>query len=79
MFSSIPSGRYKFTVTSRAQTPVSELLAATEKPVAPATTKSKGKRVFFTGHSFFIAGGYMAKKVDLIAKAAGKEKHELVG
>jgi hypothetical protein len=53
--------------------------AAAEKPVAPATTKSKGKRVFFTGHSFFIAGGYMAKKIDLIAKAAGKEKHELVG
>lgn len=52
---------------------------ATQKPVAPATTKSKGKRVFFTGHSFFIAGGYMAKKLDLIAKAAGKEKHELVG
>ena len=51
----------------------------TQKPVAPATTKSKGKRVFFTGHSFFIAGGYMAKKLDLIAKAAGKEKHELVG
>ena len=58
---------------------VSELLAAAEKPVAPAITKSKGKRVFFTGHSFFILGGYMAKKVDLIAKAAGKEKHELVG
>lgn len=50
-----------------------------DKPVAPATTKSKGKRVFFTGHSFFILGGYMAKKVDLIAKAAGKEEHELVG
>jgi hypothetical protein len=42
-------------------------------------TKSKGKKVFFTGHSFFILGGYMAKKVDLIAKAAKKEKHELVG
>ena len=54
-------------------------LAAAEKPVAPAPTESKGKRVFFTGHSFFIAGGYSAKKVDLIAKAAGKEKHELVG
>ena len=54
-------------------------LAAAEKPVAPATTKSKGKRIFFTGHSFFILGGYMAKKVDLLAKAAGKEKHELVG
>ena len=52
---------------------------AAEKPVAPATTESKGERVFFTGHSFFIAGGYMAKKFDLIAKAAGKEKHELVG
>tara|TARA_Y100001934_G_scaffold270975_1_gene356779 strand:- start:469 stop:1968 length:1500 start_codon:yes stop_codon:yes gene_type:complete len=51
--------------------------AVNAKPIAPA--KSKGKRVFFTGHSFFIAGGYMAKKVDLIAKAAGKEKHELVG
>ncbi len=56
-----------------------ETLAAPDKPVAPATTESKGKRVFFTGHSFFILGGYMAKKVDLIAKAAGKEKHELVG
>ena len=44
-----------------------------------ATAKSKGKRVFFTGHSFFILGGYMAKKVDLIAKAAGKEEHGLVG
>lgn len=54
-------------------------LAAAEKPVASATTKSEGKRIFFTGHSFFIVGGYMAKKVDLIAKAAGKEKHELVG
>ena len=54
-------------------------LAAAEKPVAPETTTSDGKRVFFTGHSFFIAGGYMAKKVDLIAEAAGKEKHELVG
>ena len=54
-------------------------LAAAEKSVAPAVTESKGERVFFTGHSFFIAGGYMAKKVDLIAKAAGKEKHELVG
>ncbi|MCP4212844.1 MAG: hypothetical protein GY764_15405 [Halieaceae bacterium] len=54
-------------------------LAAAEKPVASATTTSTGKRVFFTGHSFFIAGGYMAKKVDLIAKAAKKEKHELVG
>jgi hypothetical protein len=53
------------------------LVAAAEKPVVPA--KSKGKRVFFTGHSFFILGGYMAKKVDLIAKAAKKEKHELVG
>ncbi len=54
-------------------------LAAAEKPVAPATTKSKGKKVFMTGHSFFILDGYMAKKVDLIAKAAGKEEHELVG
>ncbi len=54
-------------------------IKAADKPVAPATTKSKGERVFFTGHSFFIAAGYMAKKVDLIAKAAGKEKHELVG
>ena len=42
-------------------------------------TKSKGKRVFLTGHSFFILGGYMAKKIDLIAKAAGKTEHELVG
>ena len=24
-----------------------------EKPVAPATKKSKGKRIFFSGHSFF--------------------------
>ena len=48
-------------------------LAAAEKPVAPAPTESKGKRIFFAGHSFFIAGGYMAKKVDLIAKAAGTE------
>jgi hypothetical protein len=46
--------------------------AAAEKPVAPATTKSKGKRIFFTGHRFFILDGYMAKKFDLIAKAAGK-------
>ena len=38
-----------------------------------ATAKSRGKKVFFTGHSFFILGGYMAKKVDLIAKAAVKE------
>ena len=55
----------------------SEMFLLTKSPVA--ATKSKGKRVFFTGHSFFIAGGYSAKKVDLIAKAAGKEKHELVG
>jgi len=53
--------------------------ASDKQPVAPATTESNGKRVFFTGHSFFIAGGYMAKKVDLIAKAAGKKEHELVG
>ena len=53
--------------------------AAADKPVASATTQSNGERVFFTGHSFFILGGYMAKKIDLIAKAAGKEKHELVG
>ena len=55
------------------------LVAAAEKPVAAATTKSEGKRIFFTGHSFFIAKGHMAKNVDLIAKAAKKEKHELVG
>jgi len=55
------------------------LVAAAEEPVAPATTRSEGMRIFFTGHSFFIEGGYMAKKVDLIAKAAGKEEHELVG
>jgi len=55
------------------------LAAAAEKPVAPATTRSEGMRIFFTGHSFFIEDGYMAKKVDLIAKAAKKEKHELVG
>ena len=44
-----------------------------------ATEKSTGKRVFLTGHSFFIMDGYMAKKFDLIAKAAGKKEHELVG
>lgn len=44
-----------------------------------SAAESKGKRVFLTGHSFFIAGGYMAKKVDLIAQAAGKEEHQLVG
>jgi hypothetical protein len=44
-----------------------------------ATAMSKGKKIFFTGHSFFILDGYMAKKFDLIAKAAGKEEHELVG
>ena len=53
--------------------------AAAEKPVAPATTKSKGKRVFFTGHSFFISKGHMARNFDLIAKAAGKKEHEMVG
>ena len=29
------------------------LPGAAEKPVAPATKKSKGKRIFFSGHSFF--------------------------
>ncbi len=50
-------------------------VATTKKP----TKKSKGKRVFFTGHSFFILRGYMAKKVDMLAKAAGKTEHQLVG
>jgi peptidoglycan/xylan/chitin deacetylase (PgdA/CDA1 family) len=58
---------------------VTELLAAAKKPAASAAAKSKGKRMFLTGHSFFIAGGYMAKKVNLLAKAAGKEDHEMVG
>ncbi len=53
--------------------------AAAEKPVVPATTKSKGKRVFIAASSFYIAGGYMAKKLNLLADAAGKEEHELVG
>jgi hypothetical protein len=44
-----------------------------------SAAESKGKRVFLTGHSFFIAGGYMAKKVNLLAEAAGKDEHELVG
>ena len=43
-----------------------------------ATAKSKGKKVFLTGHSFFIAGGYMAKKVNVLAEAAGKKEHQLV-
>lgn len=50
-----------------------------KQSVAPATAKSKGKRVFLTGHSFFILGGYMAKKVDLLAKAAGIDEHKMVG
>ena len=50
-----------------------------EHSVAPATTESEGMKVFLTGHSFFIAGGYMAKKVNVLAKAAGKKEHQLVG
>ena len=50
-----------------------------KQSAATAKIESKGKKVFFTGHSFFILNGYMAKKVDLLAKAAGKTEHQLVG
>jgi len=65
---------YEWILAQKRKPPKKEL-GGNKQSIATAKSKptgSKGKRVFFTGHSFFILGGYMAKKIDLIAKAAGK-------
>jgi len=44
-----------------------------------SAAESKGYRVFLTGHSFFILGGYMKDKIILLSDAAGKTDHKMVG
>ena len=47
--------------------------------VSAPGAESKGYNVFLTGHSFFIAGGYMKDKIILLSDAAGKTEHKMVG